>query len=86
MPRRKDKDDEMLVTHKPAESKEMSERTGTDERAAAEREVDPNVLVARLAATVDPAERAKLMAEIQVRLGNQEAERIIRSIQVAGES
>ena len=85
MRRRKIEDDEMLITHKPGEPKDMSERTGSEETAAVEREVEPNVLAARLAATTDADERAKLIAEIQQRLGNQEAERIIRTIRKSEE-
>ncbi|MCP4662011.1 MAG: hypothetical protein GY856_41945 [bacterium] len=85
MRNRKIEDDEMLVTHPPAESKEKSERAATEDTAAVERQADPKVLAARLAAATDPDQRKKLIAEIQERLGNREAERIIRTVRQSGE-
>ncbi len=80
MRRRKIEADEMLITHPPAEERDKSERAGAEEEAAVERQVAPSVLAARLAAAVDPDERKRVIAEIQQRLGNQEAERIIRTV------
>lgn len=85
MRRRKIEDDEMLITHKPAEPKDMSERAGSEQPAAAQRDVDPSVLAARLVATTDPDERKKLIADLQASVGNQEAERIIRTVRKSEE-
>ncbi len=82
---RKALDDEMLITHKPPDPKGMSERVASPEVALAAHEADPRSLAARLAATTDPEERKRLIADIQQRLGNQEAERIVASVRKAGE-
>jgi hypothetical protein len=78
-------DDEMLITHRPPDPKDMSERVGPAEIAAVASEMDPKSLAARLAATTDSEERKRLIADIQERLGNKEAERIVESVRKAEE-
>lgn len=73
-------DDEMLVAHQPAEGKGLSERVTPAEVTHLAPEVDSKDFAARLAVTTDPEERKRLIAQIQERLGNQEAARLIERV------
>ena len=85
MRRRKIEDDEMLVTHKPSEP-EKAERETSQEPQQASVETSATELAARLAAASDPDERKELIRQIQERLGNREAERIIKTVKKTEES
>lgn len=77
MLRRKNENEDMLITHKP---QQPLEKVGRDrgENVSIDLDAPIEVLTERLAATTESTEREALISLIQARLGNREAERIIR--------
>lgn len=86
---RKTLDDEMLTSRAPRAEPDKSDRVATPSTTSAvptpTTVPDPKALAAELAATTDPEKRRVLLARIQERLGNQDAERIVRSVRQAEE-
>ena len=77
MLRRKNETDDMLITHKP---QQPMEKVGRDsgEDVSIDLDAPLEVLAERVASTTDSTEREALISLIQSRVGNREAERIIR--------